>query len=82
LSSAPAVAITIEPKALASWIAVVPMPDVPPWTSRVSPAFSAPRSKTLVQTVKVVSGIAAASTTVSPAGIGSAFDSCTTQYSA
>ena len=30
----------------------------------------------------LVSGIAAASTTVSPAGIGSAFDSCTTQYSA
>ena len=40
------------PKADASWIAVVPMPDEPPCTKRVSPAFSPPRWKTLCQTVK------------------------------
>ena len=48
----PAVAMTVAPKALASWIAVVPIPDVPPCTSRVSPAVSPPRSKTLDHTVK------------------------------
>ena len=68
--------MTFAPKALASMIAVVPMPEVPPCTSSVSPAFSAPRSKTLVQTVKKVSGIAAASTIVRPAGIGRALLSC------
>jgi hypothetical protein len=52
LSSDPAVAMTVAPKALASWIAVVPMPEVPPWTRKVSPAARRPRSKTLVQTVK------------------------------
>ena len=61
-SALPAVVKTREPKALASWMAVVPMPLEPPWTSSVSPGFSAPRSNTLVQTVKKVSGTAAAST--------------------
>ncbi len=37
----PAVTITVAPKALASWIAVVPMPLEPPWTSSVSPGCSA-----------------------------------------
>ena len=53
-------------------IAVVPMPDEPPCTSIDSPAFSAPRSNTLCQTVKKVSGIAAASIIDSPGGTGSA----------
>ena len=66
----PAVAITLAPKALASWIAVVPIPDVPPWTSSVSPAMSPPRWKTLCQTVKKVSGSAAASTIERPVGNG------------
>ncbi len=61
LSSEPAVTITRAPNCLPSWIAVVPMPDEPPCTSNVSPAFKPPRSNTLCQTVKKVSGIAAAS---------------------
>ena len=76
-SALPAVAITVAPKALASWIAVVPMPDVPPWTSSVSPAVSRPRSKRFGQTVKKVSGIAAASTIERPSGTGRALVSCT-----
>ena len=57
----------------ASWIAVVPMPLEPPWISTPSPAASRPRSNTLCQTVKKVSGSAAASTMrealAAPAGI-------------
>ena len=56
LSGEPAVVMTFAPKAFASWIAVVPIPEVPPCTSNVSPLFSAPRSNTLCQTVKNVSG--------------------------
>ena len=61
LAGLPAVASTVAPKALPSWIAVVPMPEVPPCTSSVSPAFSAPWPNTLAHTVKKVSGRAAAS---------------------
>ena len=78
----PAVAITRDPNALASWIAVVPIPDAPPWTSSVSPGRSRPRSKTLVQTVKVVSGTPPASAIGRSGGTGSAFDSWTTAKSA
>ena len=39
LSCDPTVTITLAPNALASWIAMVPMPDEPPWISSVSPAF-------------------------------------------
>src|SRR5258708_11752833 len=38
-SAEPAVAITWAPNALPSWMAAVPMPEEPPWTSNVSPAF-------------------------------------------
>ena len=38
LSALPTVVITVAPNALASWIAVSPMPPDPPWTSTVSPA--------------------------------------------
>ncbi len=38
LSALPAVANTRCPMAVASWIAVTPMPEVPPCTSRVSPS--------------------------------------------
>ncbi len=62
--------ITLAPNALASWIAAVPMPDEPPCTSSVSPAFRPPRSKVLYQTVKNVSGTAAASVIGRPAGTG------------
>src|SRR5256885_11134127 len=44
------------PRAWASGMAVTPMPLLPPCTSRVSPACKAPRSNTLLQTVKKVSG--------------------------
>ncbi len=56
-----------------AWMATVPMPDLPPWTRKVSPAFSPPRSNTLCQTVKNVSGSAAASTIDSPCGTGRAW---------
>jgi len=36
-SALPAVVKTFEPKCLASWMAVVPMPLVPPWTRKLSP---------------------------------------------
>jgi hypothetical protein len=63
-------------------MAAVPMPDEPPCTSSVSPARRRPRSKALCQTVRKVSGMAAASTKVSPRGTGSAWLSCVGQYSA
>ena len=49
--------MTRAPRATASWMAVDPIPLVPPWTSSHSPAASRPRSKTFVQTVKYVSGM-------------------------
>ena len=81
-SSEPTVTITRAPWHFASMIAVVPMPDEPPCSSMVSPAFSAPRSNTLCQTVKKVSGIAPASTIESCGITGSEIVSCTTAYSA
>ncbi len=58
----PAVAYTREPSARANWMAVVPMPLVPPWTSTDSPGCSRPMSNRLAQTVKKVSGRAPART--------------------
>ena len=46
------------------------MPLDPPWMSADSPAFKRPRSKTLVHTVKNVSGIAAALVNSMPSGTG------------
>ena len=63
-------------------MAVVPIPLVPPWMSTLSPSVSLPRSKRLVQTVKNVSGIAAASRGLNPWGSGSACGAGATQYSA
>jgi len=51
-SALPTVVKIRAPNSRASWIAVVPMPLEPPWIRIVSPAFSPPRSNTLVQTVK------------------------------
>ena len=82
LSAEPAVAMTLAPKALPSWMAVVPMPLEPPCTRSHSPAASRPRSNTLFQTVKKVSGTAAALIMSRPAGIGSAIGSSARQYSA
>ena len=81
-SGLPAVASTVAPKAEASWIAVVPMPDEPPCTRKLSPGRRRPRSKTLVQTVKKVSGTAPASTIDRPSGTGRTCGPGATQYSA
>ena len=75
-------AITFAPAALAIWIAVVPMPEVEPWISTVSPAFNPPCSNTLANSVNTVSGKAAASMRSSPSGIGKACRASTTAYSA
>jgi hypothetical protein len=82
LSSEPAVAITLAPKALPSWMAVTPMPLVPPCTSSQSPAARWARSNTLDHTVKKFSGSAADSTSLKPAGVGSIWPTGATQYSA
>ncbi len=82
MSFDPTVTITLEPKALASWIAMVPMPDEPPWISNVSPGFNAPRSNTLCQTVISVSGVAPASGIDSADGTAIAWASCAMQYCA
>jgi hypothetical protein len=82
LSSLPAVTMTVAPAALASWMAVTPMPLVPPWISSVSPACRRPRSNTLLQTVKKVSGRLAASTSLRPWGTGRHCATGATQYSA
>ena len=69
-SAEPAVANTRAPNARANWIAVVPMPLDPPWISTDSPDVRWARSKTLLHTVKKVSGSAAALTKLMPAGTG------------
>ena len=78
----PTVANTREPRTLASWMAVVPIPLVPPWISRVSPGCSRALSKTLLQTVKKVSGSAAACCRFSPPGMGRHWGAGAVQYSA
>jgi hypothetical protein len=70
LSALPAVAMTRASKARASWMAVTPMPLLPPCTSSVSPAARPARMKTLDHTVKNVSGRPAASTALQPRGTG------------
>ncbi len=82
MSSDPAVANTRAPHAAASWMAVVPMPLVPPWISTLSPALQRPRSNRLVHTVKNVSGMAAASTMLIPLGTGRHKGAAATAYSA
>src|SRR5260370_539293 len=52
--------MTRAPNALASAIAVVPMPEAPPCTSSVSPALSAPRPNTFLPPLHSVSGTAGA----------------------
>ncbi len=67
----PAVAKTRLPWATASWMAIVPMPELPPCTRKVSPGTSAAagaRSSTIDQTVQATSGSAAALIRSRPAG--------------
>ena len=82
MSSPPTVAKTVAPKACASWIAVVPIPDEPPWTRKLSPGCRRPRSNTLAQTVKKVSGMPPASIMPTPGGTGSTWGAGAVQYSA
>lgn len=70
------------PNSLANISVVEPMPLVPPCTSSVLPEAMSPRWKTLAQTVKKVSGMAAAVTASTLLGTGSAWVAGTTQYSA
>ena len=58
------------------------MPLDPPCTRSDSPSERRARSKTLVHTVKNVSGSAAASAASSPAGIGRQSGAAAVQYSA
>src|ERR1039457_1702933 len=81
-SSLPAVANTVAPNARASWIAVLPMPLVPPCTRMLSPAVRCPSWKTLAQTVKKVSGMPAASCMEIPRGAGRHCTPGARQYSA
>jgi hypothetical protein len=41
----PAVAITLQPKAFATWIVAMPVPPAPAWTRTVSPDFTYARSR-------------------------------------
>ena len=82
LSGPPSVEMAFKPNSRASMSAVEPMPLVPPCTSRVSPARARPVWKRLAQTVKKVSGRAAACAALRPAGWGSNWVTGTTQYSA
>ena len=66
----------------ATVIAIVPIPLVPPWTSRVSPSRAQPRSKTLCHTVNSVSGIAAASSIGIRSGTCRQWPEWARQYSA
>ena len=72
----------IAPGDVASMIAIVPIPLVPPWTSRVSPSRAQPRSNTLCHTVNNVSGMAAASAIDMPSGTCKQCAACARQYSA
>ena len=65
--------MTLAPNALASMIAVVPMPEVPPCTSTQSPLLNSARMNMFCQQVKKHSGIAAASIIDSDGGTGSAW---------
>lgn len=73
---------TLAPTALASWIAMVPMPLAPPCTSSVSPGRSWETMKTLDQTVQTTSGRAAAVFRPTPAGTGSSWPAGTATFSA
>ena len=78
----PAVTATVAPTALASWIAIVPMPLEPPCTSSVSPGRRWAIMKTFDQTVQVTSGSAAAVTRSTPSGTGSSWPAGTATFSA
>ena len=70
LAVEPAVAATVAPNARATWIAWVPMPLAPPWMRMTSLPRRCAVITRLDHTVQAASGRAAASGSVTPAGIG------------
>ena len=62
--------ITREPSAEASWIAMVPIPPEPPWTSSVSTGCCPAIMNTFDHTVQATSGRDPATTRSTPAGTG------------
>lgn len=76
------VTATFAPTALASWIAIVPIPLDPPCTSSVSPGRRWEIMKTLDHTVQDTSGSAAALSRSTPSGTGSSCPAGTTTFSA
>ena len=69
--SDPTVTAIFTPRWFAIWIAAVPIPDPPPWTSSHSPASIRPRPTMFDHTVDSTSGRAAASVRSKPSGTGS-----------
>ena len=65
-SALPTVTMTSRAEGRRHLIAVVPMPLAPPWIKQPFARLQPPRSNTLFQTVKTVSGSAAASTIERP----------------
>ena len=59
-----------HPRRCASWIAAVPTPPAPPWTSRCSPGFSSACVKSASWAVVKTSGTPPASGQSSPSGTG------------
>ena len=76
------VTATRAPIALAIWIAAVPTPDAPAWTSAQRPLVSPPCTTSASHAVRNTSGTAAASARSSPAGTGSAWRAWVTTCSA
>ncbi|MNT83260.1 hypothetical protein D3C72_2231000 [compost metagenome] len=80
--AAPAVVATVAPMCLANWIAMVPTPPEPACISTFWPAFSCPFSTRTCHAVSAASGIDAASSIVSVAGLCASAPSLTAMNSA
>ncbi len=69
LGALDAVASTVAPARLASWMAAMPTPLAPAWTSAVSPAWRRPNSNRQSSAVPNGTGTQAASSVVTPSGM-------------
>ena len=81
-SAVPAVVNTFADIALASWMANVPIPPEPPWTSSRSPGWSPAIMNTFDHTVQATSGIEPAVTRSTPSGTGISWPAGTATSSA
>ena len=70
------------PIALAIWIAAVPTPDAPAWTSAHRPLVSPPWTTSASQAVRKTSGMAAASASGTAVGTAMSWRSWTATRSA